>query len=86
MISPQLYYTPREVLQLSLSGYFPVRSRTTLQKLIKSGKLKTVSYGTGKRPYYKIKGEELLRFLELGDYGSLQVNEKDPKEPEGGTV
>lgn len=80
MINSNLYYTPREVIVLAQAGYFPVRSRATLTKLIKSGKLKVVNYGTNTRPFYKIKGEELIRFNELGDIGSSQIDDEKKKE------
>ncbi len=80
MINPSIYYTPREVIKLAQAGYFPVRSRTTLQRLITSGKIKTTNYGSGSRPFYKIRGDELLRFSELGDIGSSAIeDEKDTK-------
>lgn len=80
MINANLYYTPREVTMLAQSGYFTIRSRATLSKLIKSGKLKAVNYGTTNRPFYRIKGEELLRFNELGDVGISQLPDEKEKE------
>lgn len=74
MINPSIYYTPKEVIQLGAAGVFPVKSRTTLTRLIHSGKLNVVNYATQvNRPYYKIKGEELIRFMQMGDVGSLEV-------------
>lgn len=76
MINPMAYYTPKQVVDLGQAGFFPVRSRTTVGKLIKTGRLNVVNYATqGNRPYYKIKGEELIRFMQLGDVGSVQFNE-----------
>lgn len=86
MINPMIYYTPKEVVDLGQAGHFPVRSRTTLTRLIRGGKLSVVNYATqGNRPYYKIKGEELIRFMQMGDVGSLTVpDEKVRVQEQGG--
>jgi len=74
MINPTVYYTPKEVIDLGQAGHFPVRSRTTLTRLIRSGRISVVNYATQSvRPYYKIKGEELLRFMQYGDVGSHEA-------------
>lgn len=71
MINPELYYTPKQITTLASKGFFPIKARATLMKLIKSNVLKSVRYDTGGiRPYFKVKGSELIRFVEFGDIGS----------------
>lgn len=71
MINPNVYYSPREVVKLGQAGYFTIKSRMTLQKMIHDGKIEVSKYDAGSRTYYKIRGSELMRFMELGDPNNL---------------
>lgn len=76
MINSDRYYTPRDIVLLAQKGFFPIKSRATLGKHIDSGRMKAVNYGTQDRPFWKIKGSELVRFMEFGDVGSLPSYEE----------
>ena len=64
MIDPLKYYTITELLELSKEGYFPVKSRTSVIRIIKAGKLRAINVGAEDRPNYTIKGEDILVFLD----------------------
>lgn len=72
MIDPLKYYPISDVLQMAKEGYFPVKSRMTLLRLIRSGKIRVLNTGTEDKPVYHFKGETLLQFLD--DKGKLQIS------------
>lgn len=57
------YYSTTELVELGQLGLFPVKTLVTIIKLINKGKLQAISIGTEKKKIYRIKGDELNRFL-----------------------
>lgn len=70
-IDPQKFYSSSEVIEMGKNQYFPVKSRTTLQRLITQGKLVPVNVQVGQMPRYFFKGETLLTFLDT--HGTLPI-------------
>lgn len=62
MIDPLKIYTMTDVQKLAEEGHFPVRS-STLYKLLKSGRIIGMNVSRGKKVIWRIKGEELLRYM-----------------------
>lgn len=78
MILPGMYYSLREIEKFGRAGFFPIKSRHTLSRYIKAGILKSlpIKSPSGKVAY-KVKGDELIRFMEYGNLGSLLVNDDE---------
>lgn len=62
MIDPIKMYSVTEVQKLAENGEFLIRS-STLYKLLKSGRIRGVNIGAGKKIIWRVKGEELIRFM-----------------------
>lgn len=63
-IDPTRIYTASEVIELGQLRKFPVRSRTTLQRLIDSGRLLPMNSGTEDKPIYHFTGATLYSFMD----------------------
>lgn len=85
MINDHKFYTLTEVEELGRQGYFPVKDRHTLIKLIKSNKIKAVNMGAGKKPIWQVKGEDLkMAIKSAGSFeekGKPDVTRKKTKDP-----
>lgn len=73
MINPRKYYTITDLLKLAKEGFFPIKSRTTIMRLIQSGKLPVANTSSGGKRTYFIKGEDLLAFLDSS--GSYEIED-----------
>jgi hypothetical protein len=74
MIEPNKWYTISEVLKIGAERYFPIKTRLTLLRLIRNGRLPVLNAGTKQKPVYYFKGEWLLAFL--SKYGQLTIHKK----------
>ena len=63
-IDPMRVYSASDVIELGKIRKFPIRSRTTLQKLIESGKLAPMNSGTEEKPIYYFMGATLYAFMD----------------------
>ena len=69
-IEPERFYTASDVIRLGELGLFPIKSRTTLHKLIHEGRISPVNVGRGKTlPIYAFQGKLLLAYLDSNVIG-----------------
>lgn len=77
MIHPDKYYSPQELEDLGKEGFFPVKEKITILKLIESRQLIAVNISTNpKLKYWKVKGSDILKFLDSRGTFSLQEEGK----------
>lgn len=80
MINPLKYYTITELMELGEQSFFPITNRATILKLIETGKLKAQDYGTGDKPNWQVKGEDVLTFLDTsGSFEKKVIQNKNAK-------
>lgn len=78
MIHPLKYYSPQDLEDLAKEGFFPIKEKISIIKLIESGKLIAVDISISDgRKYWKIKGSDILAFLD--NRGSFKLNKDDGK-------
>ena len=61
-IEPHDIYTSSQVIELGKKGLFPIKSRTTLHRLIHTGKLIPINKGAADRPIWAFPGTYLQEF------------------------
>ena len=74
MIIPEKFYRVSEIIELAREGFFPIKDRHTISKLIKSGKLKAMDTGAEEKKIWHISGSELLAYLKTSS--SFEEKEK----------
>jgi len=66
-IDKETYYKPMQIVDAGWIKTPATKSRLSIYnyvlKLIEKGLLKATDYGLGKTKYYKVKGEDILNFL-----------------------
>lgn len=87
MIHPGKYYTPQELEDLGKDGFFPVKEKITIIKLINSGQIPAINISVNpKLTYWKIKGEDILAFLDLRGTYSIKEGEQWNKDAKNKTT
>lgn len=77
MIHPLKYYTPQDLEDLGKEGFFPIREKITIIKLIETGQIPALNKGANpKFKQWSIKGEDILKFLDLRGTFPLQEEGK----------
>ena len=67
---PIKYYSLAELVEQGQKGYFPIKTKPTLLKLINTRRLYAINVGSSsEKPVYAIKGETLNMFL--SEYGTI---------------
>lgn len=62
-IDPQKFYNLSELVALGQEGYFPVKSRPTLYRLIRENKLKATNVTVRSKNQFFILGNDILKFV-----------------------
>jgi len=78
MIEPHKWYTISELLKIGAERYFPIKTRLSILRLIRNGRLPVLNAGTKEKPVYYFKGEWLLAFL--SNYGQLKIHQRELKQ------
>jgi len=78
MIEPHKWYTISELLKIGAERYFPIKTRLSILRLIRNGRLPVLNAGTKEKPVYYFKGEWLLAFL--SNYGQLKIHQKQGRQ------
>lgn len=85
MIISEKLYRVTEIIELAREGFFPIRDRHTISKLIKSGKLKAMNTGAKEKKIWHISGSELLAYLKSSssfeEKAKSNVTRKKTKNP-----
>ena len=63
-IKIEKFYTPREIFELGvITNRKGKPDYSLILRLIKAGKLRAKNFGCGKKPQYRVKGSDLIKFL-----------------------
>ena len=76
-INPQAWYTLQDIVQHKMfpwfDSYHSVRKAVLTDTKRTSSILRTVSKGKGKNVRYKIKGENIIKFIKAVEAGSVRL-------------
>ena len=64
MIQPEEFYSVTKLMEMAKLNFFPIKSRTTLLRLITEGKIKAVNKSRGSRTMWSIRGQDIIQYLQ----------------------